>query len=189
MCYSGIGSFFTSTLVETLNSTPWSLVIDDTTDVSVSAALAIVAQYYSAKEKRLMVSLIEIANCVDATAIGITDTIFEVFEKVGMKTDMIVGFCADTSNAMFGAYNSVATTLRGRIPTIVTVKCNCHMCHLCSQKASLELSKICEDVVHVTCTHFSRIPKITRSFQGISKARRLRRTYASISSPNKVAYF
>ena len=68
MCYSGIGSFFTSTLVETLNSTSWSLVIDETTDVSVSAELAIVVQYYSAKEKRLIRSLIEFANCVDATA-------------------------------------------------------------------------------------------------------------------------
>jgi hypothetical protein len=57
-----------------------------------------------------MVSLIEIANCCDATgdAIGITDTVFEVFQKVGLKTSMLVGFCADTCNAMFGGHHSVA---------------------------------------------------------------------------------
>lgn len=169
LCYLGIGSYLISTLVETLNSTPWSLVIDETTDVSVSAALAIVAQFYSAKDKRLMVSLIEIANCCDATAIGITDTVFEVFEKVGLKTSMLLGFCADTCNAMFGAHNSVATILREKIQFIVTVKCNCHMSHLCSQKASLELPKICEDVVRGTCTHFSRSPKRREAFKQFQK--------------------
>jgi hypothetical protein len=63
-----------------------------------------------------MVSLIEIANCCDATATGITDTVFEVFEKVGLKTSMLVGFCADTCNAMFGAHHSVATILHEKIP-------------------------------------------------------------------------
>jgi hypothetical protein len=63
-----------------------------------------------------MVSLIEIANCCDATATGITDTVFEVFEKVGLKTSMLVGFCADTCNAMFGAHHSVAKILREKIP-------------------------------------------------------------------------
>ncbi|KAK4021343.1 hypothetical protein OUZ56_003260 [Daphnia magna] len=165
----GIGSYLISTLVETLNSTPWSLFIDETTDVSVSAALAIVAQFYSAKDKRLMVSLIEIANCCDATAIGITDTVFEVFEKVGLKTSMLLGFCADTCNAMFGAHHSVATILREKIQFIVTVKCNCQMSHLCSQKASLELPKICEDVVRGTCTHFSRGPKRREAFKQFQK--------------------
>lgn len=74
-----------SILVQTLNSTPWSLIIDETTDVSVSASLAIVAQYYSATDKCLVVSLIEIVNCPDASANGIIDTVFEVFEKVGLK--------------------------------------------------------------------------------------------------------
>jgi hypothetical protein len=82
---------------------------------------------------------------------------------------MIVGFCADTCNAMFGAYNSVATILRERIPTIVTVKCNCHISHLCSQNASLELPKLCEDVVRVTCTHFSRSPKRREAFKEFEK--------------------
>lgn len=63
-----------------------------------------------------MASLIEKANCCDATATGITDTVFEVFEKVGLKTSMLVGFCADTFNAMFGAHHFVATILREKIP-------------------------------------------------------------------------
>jgi hypothetical protein len=95
--------------------------------------------------------------------------VFEVFEKVGLKTSMLVGFCADTCNAMFGAHHSVATILREKIKSIVTVKCNCHMSHLCSQKASLELPKICEDVVRGTCTHFSRSPKRRESFKRFQK--------------------
>ena len=172
MCYSGIGSFLTSTLVETLNSTSWSLVIDETTDVSVSAELAIVVQYYSAKEKRLIVSLIEFANCVDATASVYLTRFLKFLKKWDWKLTWLSGFfydCADTCNAMFGAYNSVATILRGIIPTIVTVKCNCHMYHLCSQKASLELPKICEDVVRVTCTHFSRSPSRREAFKEFQK--------------------
>lgn len=159
----------TSTLVETLNSTPWSLVIDETTDVSVNAALAIVAQFYSAKDKRLMGSLIEVEDSSDATATGITDTVFGVFEKVGMKTNMLVGFCADTFNAMFDVNHSVSTIMRERIPSIVTVKCNFHMSLFCSHKASLELSKICEDVVRGTCTHFSRSPKRREAFKEFQK--------------------
>jgi hypothetical protein len=43
------------------------------------------------------------------------------------------------------------------------------MSHLCSQKASLELPKICEDVVRGTCTHFSRSPKRREAFKRFQK--------------------
>ena len=50
----------------------------------------------------------------DATANRITDTDSGVFERVGLTTNMLFGFCADTCNSMFGANHSVSTILRQR---------------------------------------------------------------------------
>lgn len=63
----------------------------------------------------------------------------------------------------------MSTILRQRVPGIVTLKCNCHLCHLCSLEASLEWPKICEDVVRGSCTNFSRSLKIRETFKDFQK--------------------
>ena len=89
----------------------------------------------------MVVSLIQIVSCPDKSTIGIIKTISDVFEELGIDTRMLFGYCADTCNSMFGANHSVSTLLREKVPQILNVKCTCHMSHLCSHYASMELPK------------------------------------------------
>jgi hypothetical protein len=53
-----------------MNKTYWSIVIDETTDVSVETKLAIVVQYWDAVLFELVVSTLDLVECPDGTALG-----------------------------------------------------------------------------------------------------------------------
>lgn len=65
-----IGEFFTKKLIEVLNKSYWSIVIDETTDISVETKLAIVLQYWDPQSFKVIVSTLELAECTDGTADG-----------------------------------------------------------------------------------------------------------------------
>ena len=70
--HAALGAFFTKKLIAVLNQTYFSIVIDETTDVSTESKLGIVLQYFCPVEFELKVNTLDLTECVDATAIGIT---------------------------------------------------------------------------------------------------------------------
>lgn len=139
-------------LKERLNSSHWSLIIDETTDVSVQVQLVLIAQHWKMQAFRLDVSVIELVNCPVTTADGIVGTICKSFDDLQLNLENFIGFSADTYNVMFGCNHSVSTLLRAKIPDLLTIKCSCHSIHKCSQYASVHIPKRVEDVVRGVCT-------------------------------------
>lgn len=85
--------------------------------------------------------------------------LFETLEKNGLNTARMVGFSSDTCNVMFGVNHSVSTLLRQKVPQIITIKCGCHLLHLCSSYASKVLPDHLEDLLRTITSHFSHSPK------------------------------
>ena len=77
----------------------------------------------------------------------------------------IVGFPSDTTNVMFGSNESVVALLKKDYPDVVTIKCSCHMIHLCASYACLKLSTSLEDLVRNVYAHFSRSFKRFKNFE------------------------
>ena len=46
--------------------------------------------------------------------------------------DNVIGYSSDTANVMFGEKNSVVGLLKKDCPHVVTIRCSCHMIHLCA---------------------------------------------------------
>lgn len=148
---------------------PLGLIIDETTDLSVKSQLAVVIQYFSEDSYRQEYEVVDVVECNDKTAVGLTKLVLDLLRKNDIDPQMIVGFCADTTNSMFGCNNSVSTHLKKEIPKILCVKCSCHSIHLCSHYASLHIPKRVEDVVRGVCNHFSRSPLRRANFQEFQK--------------------
>ncbi len=88
----------------------------------------------------------------DGTANGIYSAVKQSFADLHVPMNNIIGYSSDTTNFMFGQFNSVAQLLKKDFPDVITVKCSCHLIHLASSQAAFKLSKgLCRDVF----THFS----------------------------------
>ncbi|KAI9552177.1 hypothetical protein GHT06_022514 [Daphnia sinensis] len=157
--HPGVGSYLGQTLKERVKGKHLGVVIDETTDLSVQSQLGVVLQYFDIDEFCQSQELLDLTNCHDKTAEGLAKAITDLLKEHEIDKEMVVGFCADTTNSMFGSRHSVSKLLTDEIPHILCVKCSCHSIHLCSHYASLKLPKTIEDVVRGICTHFSRSPK------------------------------
>ena len=76
------------------------------------------------------------------------ETAADLFEL--MKTDLakhdvqithLVGFAADTTNAIFCENNSVASCIKEKNPNCLAIKCTCHSCALALSHASALLPR------------------------------------------------
>ena len=94
--------------------------------------MAVVASYWNGKVNPEMIKM---KRCKDATAEGLYTALVAQLAKLNIPPHQMVGFSADTCNAMWGEHNSVVQKLKAENPHIVTVKCACHISHLCSSKA------------------------------------------------------
>ena len=71
----------------------------------------------------------------------------------------IIGYSSDTTNVMFGQYNSVVQLLKSEFSYIQAVKCSCHLIHLVSSYAASKLPKSVEDLCRDVYAHFHRSSK------------------------------
>ena len=169
LCFTGFGSYLGNTLKSRVEGKHLGLIMDETTDLSVKSQLAVIIQYFNTEDNCQQQELLDIINCSEKSAESLTNAVIGLLTQYGIKKELVVGFCADTTNSMFGVNHSVSTLLRNEIPDILCVKCSCHSIHLCSHYASLNLPKSVEDVVRGVCTHFSRSPKRRESFEKFQK--------------------
>ena len=68
----------------------------------------------------------------------------------------IIGYSSDTTNVMFGQYNSVSLLLKSEFSHVQLVKCACHLIYPVSSHAALKLPKGVEDLCRDVYAHFSR---------------------------------
>ncbi|KAJ8028913.1 40S ribosomal protein S15 [Holothuria leucospilota] len=90
----------------------------------------------------------------DGKADTIYNTVLQCFKDKNIPMKNIIGFCADTCNVMFGAHHSVAQLLVKNHPWIITIKCSCHLIHLCASHASKILPKSIEDLCRNVYSYF-----------------------------------
>ena len=108
--------------MEKLHASPYiSILIDESTDITVSKKLIIYVKYiFEGRDKTSFLCNLEISN---GTAAAIKEVIDRYFEKIGVPLSKIVGFGSDGAAVMLGSRNGVATKLREDSPFMLNVHC------------------------------------------------------------------
>ena len=152
----GLGLYFSRDLINRLRETKFSIIPDETTDVSTEKQLAICVSYFDFEKCEVMYSFYDMVSVDKCDAQSLYDAIRHSFQVRKIPLDNIIGFSSDTCNVMFGEHQSVTSLMKADLPHIVFVRCNCHMIHLCVSHACLKLSTSLEDLCRNVYTHFSR---------------------------------
>ncbi len=152
----GLGLYFSKHLVKILRETYFSIIPDETTDVSTEKQLGICVSYFDEKSVRSVTRFFDMVEVENCTATGLYKAIKGSFEEKKIPIKNIIGYSSDMTNVMFGEHQSVVALLKKDAPHVLAVKCSCHMIHLCASHACLKLSKTLEDLCRNIYSYFSR---------------------------------
>ena len=106
-----LGFYSIQECVAKLKANKFSLIVDETTDNSITSHLAVLGVYFDEKDFRLEIILIDLIPLKDGTATTIYTSLLESLRERGIPMHNVVGFCADTCNVMFEVHHSVSQLL------------------------------------------------------------------------------
>lgn len=121
-----MGNVSFSDLVVCLRNTKFSLIIDESTDLSTLKYLVLLARYYDQNVQKTCDVFLTLLEMKDCTAQGLYTSIVNFFEKNNIPLENVIGFASD--NALF---------VQG---------CVCHSIALCASNACTELPNSIEEV-------------------------------------------
>ena len=156
---NALAPYFHQELVQKLRGSHFSLIIDETTDVSSHKELAVVTRQYDGSKtvKCSLYDLLEVTHC---DAENLFKALVSAFERDSIPFENnIIGFAADTTNVMFGDHNSVASRLKDKIPNIFLMRCICHSAHLCASYACEKLPRTAEELLRDVYNYFCHSAK------------------------------
>jgi hypothetical protein len=124
-------------LATDLKGCKFSIIVDESTDVSCTKFLVILVRYAKKVENDLKVveEFLAMPKVKDASAAGLKALIVNEFVTRGIPVANIIGFASDNASVMLGKNNGLATLLKQELPWLVVHGCICHSFALCSAAA------------------------------------------------------
>ncbi|KAG0445007.1 hypothetical protein HPB47_004919 [Ixodes persulcatus] len=113
----------------------FSLMLDETTDVTVEKLLAICTRYFSEKSGEVVTPFLGLYPVVHATGEALFQIVRGCLFEYGMCLSDCVGIACDRAAVMVGEHNSVWSRMKEESPNCILNKCVCHSLALCVQKA------------------------------------------------------
>lgn len=121
---------FSGNLKEDLKDQPYSLLIDESTDITVHKYLGIVIIYYSCTHKKIISTYLDLPMLYDCDADGIVAAIKTTLAKFDIPLQNLLGIGTDNASVMTGVNNGVHAKLKRELPYLVLVRCICHSLQL-----------------------------------------------------------
>ena len=126
---------FHSNFVHSLKKAPFSLIFDETTDIFTKKELALVTCQYNKERWSVSCLLYELIEQTAEGAEAIFQSICSVLANDGIPLSNVVGFAADTTNAVWSAQQSYLVLNRkfqNSLPCVVfaTVHIYVHLTHV-----------------------------------------------------------
>lgn len=146
-------------LVDVLKKTSFSLIADETTDVSSEKALALVARFYCKKEKRTCDKFFGLLKLERSDAESIFNCIKDHLNNLKIPIANIIGLATDNASVMAGEFRGLCAKFKSYNTDIFFIRCVCHSLHLCASSACKKLPVEIERLARDIYNFFSHSPK------------------------------
>lgn len=160
-----LGKYEKQNLINLLLKTKFSILTDESTDISISKLNAIVVRFYCHETNKIVSKFYELTNVfVDGNTKCDAETLYKLitdaFFNKNIPKNNIIGFASDGCNVMMGEKNSVSSRFKDNFEGIKIMKCICHSLHLCASEACKELPRTPEDLARNVHNFFKVISNI-----------------------------
>jgi hypothetical protein len=122
-------------LIVDVKGRKFSVIVDETTDVSTTKQLCVLIRYYSQAEKKIVTAFVDLVSLVHACADDIFNAIKECLAGINLNLKDCVGYGSDGASVMVGEHDSVWTRILAVSPNCIKMTCICHSLALCVQHA------------------------------------------------------
>lgn len=126
-------------IIKDIQRTPFSLIIDESTDVSVSKHLCMCVKYFNDNSATIDTQFLSLIPVSSTTSLSLFSEIQAFFDEHNVPLSNIVGLGTDGASNLCGVNNSVFTKIKDFSPYCKLVKCICHSLSLCAKYAFSEL--------------------------------------------------
>lgn len=130
--------FFQKELKTDIGDSPYSLIIDESTDITFFKYLGIVIKYYSKSSNMCQTKFLKLQPLEACDANSIVDAIVRVLKEFDLKLDNLSGLGTDNGSVMVGIHNGVFQKLKELNPKIILIPCVCHSLQLAVSAAANE---------------------------------------------------
>lgn len=144
-------------LVEDIGDKCYSLIIDESTDVSVQKYLALCVRYFSEKQAAIVTDFLGIVNVIDTDSNCLYHHIISFLKTINLPIGNLIAIGTDGASNMVGVNHSVFPLLRDKVPlpNLILIRCLCHSLHLCASKAADVLPAHLEYLIRESRNWFS----------------------------------
>jgi len=142
-----LGPCMLDSLLQEVGNSAYSLIIDESTDVSTQKILCIMIRFFSVTQKKMVTTFYRLIKLTASDAQSVCNAISCQLKHDGLSLQNLVGIGVDGANVMVGKHNSVAAIFKREVQDLIVVKCICHSLHLCAEKAAESLPRQLEFLV------------------------------------------
>ena len=161
-----IAEGYKNDLARKLRETKFSVLFDESVDVSQSSNYCIVVMYPDDDLRKIVTTVWEVAKVrndfddIHVAGAGVLfDLIVDSFNKYNIPLQNVGSFGSDGCNTMMAANNSLAQRFLARNPNVNIIKCPCHSLNLCAETAIKEIPGDLPQMFSKIHAFFSRSPK------------------------------
>lgn len=151
---------------------PFSLIADESTDLSNKKTLALVARTYFWVNEKLIVKdcFYDLIQVTETDSVTLYNKVTDSFEKdnIPFKSNLI-GYAADGASNMTAAEKSLGALLKKDCPSLFILKCVCHSFALCSSYACKHIPDGIEQMCRDIYSYLSCSPLRTSKFDEIQE--------------------
>ncbi|CAH1114785.1 unnamed protein product [Psylliodes chrysocephalus] len=152
-----IAPYFKHEIAKDLQSNMFSIIIDETTDISTKKLLILLVRYW--KNGLIQDRVFDLIEVRDASAQGMFNSLKHVLDFYQIPYTNLLGIAADNASTMMGHLNGVQAKLRVIAPHIHVQRCASHSLHLCSSAAAKKLPNNVEQFTRDIYAYFSHSSK------------------------------
>ncbi|CAI9717212.1 transcription factor ii-i repeat domain-containing 2 [Octopus vulgaris] len=154
-------------ILEILKKQKFSLLIDESTAISVTQILAIVVRFFDEQLHSVKDALLDAIVVENGSYQGLYDAVKSTLTKENVSMSNILGFASDNSSTMMGNKSGFHKLLGNDIPIVFTIGCVCHSFALCSSHAVKVLLLYLDSFLKDLTSCFSRSTKRQNDFNMI----------------------
>lgn len=157
---------FVQQLRNDIGNRPYSILIDESTDITTDKYLGSTILYYSSSKKQIVNSFFDLVELDAGNAESIVAALKNVLAKYKLNIKNLKGIGTDNASVMVGINNGVYTKLKQDIPNLVLIRCVCHSLQLAvSSAAKQHLPRSLEFLISETFNWFSNSTHRQKSYK------------------------
>lgn len=106
---------------DTNKSKGFTILVDETTDISHKEQLILCARYVHAEQNKIREDFLQFVEVKDVTGQALSTTIFQCLKDIGLEVKYLVGQGNDGAAAMSGRFNGVQAHIRKYHPMALSI--------------------------------------------------------------------